>query len=42
LAGCNRYGLDNPAPTIHKRVGLYGNEEDFEDFMRKQLDSYNI
>ena len=42
LAGCNRYGLDNPSPTIHKRVGLYGNEEDFEDFMKKQVESYNI
>ena len=42
LAGCNRYGLDNPAPTIHKRVGMYGNEEDFEDFMKKQLENYNI
>ncbi len=41
LAGCNRFGLDNPTPTIHKRIGLYGNEEDFEDFMKKQLDGYN-
>jgi hypothetical protein len=38
LAGCNRFGLDNPAPTISKRIGLYGNEEDFEDMMKKLLE----
>lgn len=42
LAGCNRFGLDNPAPSIHKRISLYGNEEDFEDMMKKQLELYNV
>jgi hypothetical protein len=42
LAGCNRFGLDNPAPTIQKRIGMYGNEEDIEEVLKKQLDGYNI
>ena len=42
LAGCNRFGLDSPAPTIHKRISLYGNEEDFEDIIKKQLELYNL
>lgn len=25
LAGCNRFALDNPLPTITKRVAFYGN-----------------
>lgn len=42
LSGCNRYGLDSPAPTIHKRINLYGNDEDFEENMKKQLEAYNV
>jgi len=42
LAGCNRFGLDSPSPIIHKRISLYGNEDDFEDIMKKQLEQYNI
>jgi hypothetical protein len=42
LAGCNRFGLDNPAPTIHKRISLYGNEEEFDEVMKKQLEQYNV
>ena len=38
LAGCNRFGLDNPAPSIHKRLHLYGNDEEFEDVIKKQLE----
>lgn len=30
MAGCNRFGIDNPAPTITKRIALYGNAEDVE------------
>ena len=41
LAGCNRFGIDNPAPTIQKRIGFYGNEEDIEEIFKKQLDGYN-
>lgn len=42
LAGCNRFGLDNPAPTIQKRIGMYGNEEDIEELLKKQLEGYSI
>ena len=28
LAGCNRFALDNPCPTITKRMAFYGNNED--------------
>ena len=28
LAGCNRYSIDNPIPTITKRMAFYGNQED--------------
>lgn len=27
MAGCNRFGVDNPVPVITKRLALYGNEE---------------
>lgn len=42
LSGCNRFGLDSPAPSIHKRVSFYGNEEDFDDAIKKQLGLYNV
>jgi hypothetical protein len=28
LAGCSRYGIDNPVPTIKRRLALYGNTDD--------------
>ena len=28
IAGCNRYALDNPVPTVSTRCGLYGNSRD--------------
>jgi hypothetical protein len=28
LAGCNRFGVDNPCPIITKRLATYGNAED--------------
>lgn len=27
MAGCNRFALDNPIPTITARLAWYGNEE---------------
>ena len=29
-AGCNRFGIDNPTPTISKRLATYGNTEEIE------------
>ena len=28
LAGCNRFGIDNPCPIITKRLSYYGNSEE--------------
>ena len=30
VAGCNRFGIDNPTPIITKRLGFYGNIEEIE------------
>jgi len=42
LSGCNRFGLDCPAPTVHKRLMLFGNDDDFEHVIKTQLDGYNV
>jgi hypothetical protein len=42
LSGCNRFGLDCPHPTIHKRIGLFGNEDDFDQVVKSQLSAYNV
>jgi hypothetical protein len=26
IAGCNRFGVDNPMPVVTKRLALFGNE----------------
>jgi hypothetical protein len=41
LSACNRFGLDCPAPTVQKRLGLYGNEEEVETVVKKQIELYN-
>lgn len=40
LAGCNRFGIDNPCPIITKRIALYGNTEDMEKDFKRLLDKY--
>ena len=35
LAGCNRFGLDNPTPIISARVAPYGNAENLEQLIYK-------
>jgi len=35
LAGCNRFGLDNPVPIITRRLAHYGNEETIEKILEK-------
>lgn len=30
MAGCNRFALDNPTPTVTARVAFFGNEETIE------------
>jgi len=34
-AGCSRFGIDNPIPTITKRLSLYGNTEDVESIFKQ-------
>lgn len=34
IAGCNRFALDNPTPTITSRVAFFGNEESIEQKLR--------
>lgn len=40
LAGCNRYGIDNPCPIITKRIGLYGLTEDLEKDFKRLVERY--
>lgn len=35
VAGCNRFGLDNPVPTIMRRLAHYGNEESVEKVIER-------
>lgn len=35
IAGCNRFGVDNPCPIITKRLSIYGNTEEMvKEFKR--------
>jgi hypothetical protein len=40
LAGCNRYGIDNPCPIITKRIGLYGLSEDLDKDFKRLVERY--
>ena len=35
LAGCNRFGLDNPTPIICSRIAPYGNEDNMEQLITR-------
>ena len=35
LAGCNRFGIDHPCPSICKTFGSYGNNEDFDAYLKR-------
>jgi hypothetical protein len=41
IAGCNRYGIDNPCPIINKRMSLYGITSDLESDFIKLAEKYN-
>jgi hypothetical protein len=28
IAGCNRFGIDNPTPIITKKLAIYGNTDE--------------
>ena len=40
LAGCNRFGIDNPCPIITKRLSLYGVSEDLDKEFKKLIEKY--
>lgn len=41
ISGCNRFGLDNPAPIITRRLSTYGNEENIEKLLERLSKQYN-
>lgn len=41
LAGCNRFGIDNPCPIITKRLSTYGNNEDILKDFTKIAEKFN-
>jgi len=41
LAGCNRFGIDNPMPIQTKRLYLYGNMEDMDKMVDNLFKKYN-
>ena len=41
-AGCNRFGLDNPVPTVTKRLAWYGNEESIDKTLERVSKTYNF
>jgi len=41
IAGCNRFGLDNPTPIITRRLATYGNEENVEKLVERMARQYN-
>lgn len=41
IAGCNRFGLDNPVPIVTRRLATYGNEENIEKLLERLSKQYN-
>ena len=41
LAGCNRFGIDNPLPPQTKRLQLYGNVEDMDKIIENLFRKHN-
>ena len=41
VAGCNRFGLDNPTPIITKRFSTYGNEDTVDKTIERLAKSAN-
>ncbi len=41
VAGCSRFGLDNPTPIITRRLANYGNEENIDKLVERLAKQYN-
>lgn len=37
IAGCHRFGVDNPCPIISRRLNIYGNLEEIDKDFKKIL-----
>ena len=40
IAGCNRYGIDNPCPIINKRMSTYGISDDLDKDFKRLVEKY--
>jgi len=40
VAGLARFGVENPTPSVSKRLGMYGNSEDIMRALKKAEDEY--
>ena len=40
LAGCNRFGVDNPCPTVTKRLANYGNADELDKDFKRIVNKY--
>lgn len=40
MAGCNRFGIDNPCPIITKRLSFYGNTDDIEKDYKREAEKF--
>ena len=42
IAGMQRYGVDNPLPTVTKRLALYGNSTDVDKMVEEAIQRLRI
>lgn len=40
MAGCNRFGIDNPCPIITKRLAFYGNADEIEKEYKREAEKF--
>ena len=40
VAGISRFGVENPTPTVSRRLGMYGNSEDIARYLKRAEEKY--
>ena len=40
IAGCNRFGVDSPCPTIIKKMSSFGNSEEMDDNFKRLVKKF--
>lgn len=40
VAGCNRFGIDSPCPTIIKKMSSFGNSEEMDDNFKRLVKKF--